>query len=533
MMTQLALALCAVAATVERLPITGLPPARIVPNLTAYHYRVSTASPECQAFCDQASGYYHSYVWIEAARSFETAVKHDPECAFAWLGLHNALEKWDRAPKPREKPDTLLALAGGFAQPSLPLRFQPFKFQALERARELMSRANHREALLIQAKLQETGRWPNTPDADRRKRATATLDELLALHGDDQEGWFARALIADGKHASAPFHQALLRLNPLHPGANHELVHFYENIERPALGWPYAEKYIQSSPGLPHAFHMQSHLAMRIGKWQQTTDWSWKAIELQRAYHAAMNLPPAEDHQYRHHLETLTRSLVHDGRFAEARQIRAEAERRNYHFRPEWLRMAILSEDWADAEQLVAPMIKSDRAGAAYWAGLAAIARGNLSHANEELKTLKKGFRALRQRETRIWELEGRLRCLQGDGDAGLAMLRKAVDKTKNDYRHHAWGNGAVLMEAWGESALACGNAAEADEAFQEALAHDAGSVIGALGMWALCERLGRHEQADRFLKVARKCWARADSDDFERLKCRLATLAENISTGQ
>src|SRR5262249_44745081 len=147
-----------------------------------------------------------------------------------------------------------------------------------EMARKLMPRANHREQLLIQARLQERGMWPNTPPDARKKNAQASLDELLTLYEDDQEGWFWRAQIADGSNAQAPIYKALLKVNPLHPGANHELVHFFEAIKRPALGWPYAEGYIKSSPGIPHAFHMQAHLAMRIGKWGPTTDWSARAV---------------------------------------------------------------------------------------------------------------------------------------------------------------------------------------------------------------------------------------------------------------
>ena len=64
-----------------------------------------------------------------------------------------------------------------------------------------------------------------------------------------------------GDVASVPFYKALLKVDPLHPGANHELLHFYEGFRRPALGWTYAENYIKSSPGIPHAFHMQAHLA--------------------------------------------------------------------------------------------------------------------------------------------------------------------------------------------------------------------------------------------------------------------------------
>src|SRR5262249_22702494 len=58
-----------------KLAHTKLPPAKLIPNLCVVKYRVTTASPEAQAFVDQGLGYYYSYVWIEAARSFETAAK--------------------------------------------------------------------------------------------------------------------------------------------------------------------------------------------------------------------------------------------------------------------------------------------------------------------------------------------------------------------------------------------------------------------------------------------------------------------------
>src|SRR5437870_1687706 len=80
----------------DKLAITKLAPAKVLPNLCVYKYRVSTSSAECQALVDQGLAFYYSYVWMEAARSFETATKHDPNCAMAWLGLSRALETWGR-----------------------------------------------------------------------------------------------------------------------------------------------------------------------------------------------------------------------------------------------------------------------------------------------------------------------------------------------------------------------------------------------------------------------------------------------------
>src|SRR5262245_834008 len=283
----------------EKLAISGLAPAKLLPNLCVYKYRVSTRSPECQAFFDQGLGFWYSYVWMEAARSFETATRHDPDCAMAWWGLSRALERWGK----REAN------------------------KALEKADSLKDRASHREQQLILTRMQEKGLQPGVGDSEaRRKAAIATLDNMLALYDDDEEAWYYRAQLAGGAGlfggtaGSVPFYKALLRVNPLHPGANHEMVHYYEGMQRPALGWVNAENYIKSSPGIPHPFHMQAHLATRLGSWAKTSDRSARAIELQRAYHRYQNVRPHEDHQYSHHLEILLASLTHDGRFREARE---------------------------------------------------------------------------------------------------------------------------------------------------------------------------------------------------------------------
>src|SRR5262249_29150456 len=59
----------------NKLPITKLAPAKLIPGLCLVKYPITTKSPECQAYFDQALGYFYSYVWMEAARSFETATK--------------------------------------------------------------------------------------------------------------------------------------------------------------------------------------------------------------------------------------------------------------------------------------------------------------------------------------------------------------------------------------------------------------------------------------------------------------------------
>lgn len=482
----------------DKLPMTGLAPAKLFPGVCLLKYRVSTQSPDCQAFFDQGLGYYYSYVWMEAARSFETALRHDPECALAWWGLSRALERWGKSSHT----------------------------DALKKADSLKNKASHREQQLILARMQEKGLAPGVGGAEQRKQAAIkTIDNLLALYEDDEEAWYYRAQLAGGhglfggQVSSVPFYKALLRYNPLHPGANHELVHFYENSRRPALGWLYAEKYIESSPGIPHAFHMQAHLATRLGRWDKTSDRSAKAIELQRAYHREQGVNPKDDHQYSHHLEILLRSLIHDGRFREARAIKEEGQRCGYDHWQWWFRLHLSERAWDEAEQVVQHYRKTDKLMASYLAALLYLRSGRAVRAEPEIEVLrqaylqKKGDKTL---QNRVWEVQGLLLCRLGAVDAGLRLLAKAVEQTKDDYNHHAWGNGAYYMELWGEAALQGNRLDVAEEGFLEALAHDPGSVRAALGLQILCQRQGRLDEAARYAQLARRAWRRAEVQSFD-----------------
>lgn len=494
-----------------KMTLTGLVPAKLIPNLCSVHYRISTSSPECQAYFDQGLGYFYSYVWMESSRSFETAVHKEPECALAWWGLSRALDRWGR---------------GDSAN------------RALQKAHDLRDHASHREQLLIQARMQEKGLAPYASgDANAHKKAaTETIDTMISLFDDDLEAWFYRAQLGGGQNlfggtmASAPFYKAMIRIDPMHPAANHELLHHYENIQRPALGWIYAENYIKSSPGIPHPFHMQAHLATRLGRWDKTSDRSTHAVELERAYHKEMNVKPAEDHQFSHHLEVLTLSLVHDGRFHEARELRQEVEGYGYHYWMPWFRMDLCEHDWTDAEKIVQEYRKSDKKTAAYLAARLYIAKGEAARAAPEVEVLQQAFQEDKnnhQLEYRLWETQGQLMAITGALDQGLALLAKAVDRSKKDYSHHSWGNGAYFMEIWGVTALQGGKMDLAEEAFLEALAHDPGSVRGALGLQVLCERQGRSEEAQRYAVLAHRAWRRAEVRTFD---AELATLRKEFT---
>jgi Tfp pilus assembly protein PilF len=482
------------------LPISKLAPSKLVPDLCLLHYRVSTGSPECQAFFDQGLGYYYSYVWMESARSFETAAQLDPECALAWWGLSRAL---DRMGKPAESN------------------------QALQKADALKEHASFSEQQLILARMQEKGLAPNSGDGEARKKAAiSTIDNLLSIHDNDEEAWYYRAQLGGGQDlfggtvSSVPFYKALIQVNPMHPGANHELLHYYEGSQRPALGWSYAENYIKSSPGIPHPYHMQAHLATRLGRWDKTSDRSMKAVELERAYHKEMNVNPQEDPQFYHHLEVLTISLTHDGRLDEARAIKAEAEQAGYKMYHAWFRVALTGHQWDEALKIAEDIRKAEKQTSHYYRALVYLRQGNAEDAEPEIEVLREMYQRNRgdlNLQLRLWETTGLWLCLTGAPDDGLKLLQRAADRVKNDYSHHSWGNGSYYMEEWGIEALRAGKLDVAEVAFLESLAHDPGSVHGALGMQLVCEKLDRKSEAERYGELAHRAWGRADAGLLDR----------------
>jgi Tfp pilus assembly protein PilF len=289
---------------------------------------------------------------------------------------------------------------------------------------------------------------------------------------------------------------------------------------------------MESTPKIAHAYHMQAHLAMRIGKWDRTCDWSVRALELEREYHRIQNVNPRDDFQFSHHLETCMTSLLHEGRYAEAHSIRTEAEKYGWSYQQNFLALAIAERDWEEALKLIQKNRKGDKSQLAYQMAMLYLEQGQLDKAKAELEVLQnlqKQRKSDKSAEVRFNTAEGWLLCQTGSGEAGLKLLQRAVDKTKDDYNHHAWGRGSSLMEIWGVAALQAGDIPAAEEAFQEALAHDAGSARAALGLYAMCNRLDRKEEAERYLKVAQRCWQRADSVVFEKTKDSMLSLSAKL----
>ena len=86
---------------------------------------------------------------------------------------------------------------------------------------------------------------------------------------------------------------AVLKMNPKHPFANHLYIHAVEASPHPERADAAAERMRNLQPGLAHNVHMPSHIDIRRGRWQQAIETNAKAVADDRRYRKMLGGKPA------------------------------------------------------------------------------------------------------------------------------------------------------------------------------------------------------------------------------------------------
>src|SRR3989442_4610515 len=128
---------------------------------------VSTTVPLAQGFYDQGLAYLHSYVWVEAARSFHHALKLDPTLAMAEVGLSVAYTE---------------------------LNAPAFARAALDRARAHAADLSDHDRRHLDARAAQMAAEDEPHAAGRLAAYRQGLDEALARFPSDEEFWLLRGL---------------------------------------------------------------------------------------------------------------------------------------------------------------------------------------------------------------------------------------------------------------------------------------------------------------------------------------------------
>ena len=271
------------------------------------HDTIGTTSQEAQALYDQGLAYLHSYVWIEAARAFNQALRSDPSLAIAHAQLSIAYTELN-APAPARS--------------------------ALERARALAAKANAHDRRHVDIRaLQMTGE-DHPADASALRAYRAAVDAAVKAFPDDVEFWLLRGAAespdpADRGQgsvaASIPFYERAHQLAPSDAAPVHLLAHAYENSRDADKALALSAEYAKAAPSIPHAHHMHGHALLERSRVAEAVPAFEAADRVERAYLARSGIAPEYEWHHEHNLDLLGASYAYLGRMREAEQALKEA----------------------------------------------------------------------------------------------------------------------------------------------------------------------------------------------------------------
>jgi tetratricopeptide (TPR) repeat protein len=245
-------------------------------GLGSYSRKVTTDSAEAQRYFDQGLGFLHGFNHRAAIRAFQQAAELDPECAMAHWGV-------------------ALACGPHINSMAVPPPAAELAWKELELAEKNAGNASPVERALIGALAK---RYANPQPEDRSGLDRAYADAMREVwkkypKDPDVGAFFAEAMMdlrpwdqwtPDGKPQPGTDEiiatlDAVLKLNPNHPLANHLYIHAVEASPNPEHAIAAADRLRNLQPGLAHNVHMPSHIDIRTGQWLKAVDTNAKAVE--------------------------------------------------------------------------------------------------------------------------------------------------------------------------------------------------------------------------------------------------------------
>jgi tetratricopeptide (TPR) repeat protein len=290
-------------------------------GLGEHPFEVSTDSPEAQAYFDQGLIFTYGFNHFEAVRSFEEAVRHDPDCAMCHWGIALALGPHINAPM---DPDA--------AAPA---------HEAVTRAQELAGAASEREQAYIDALAERYAAEAPEDRTDLDRAYAEAMGRVAEDHPSDLDAWtlYAEALMnlvpwdywaTDGnprpetERLVAALERVLAR-DPRHAGAAHLYIHAMENSPTPEAAEAAADTLRDLDIQIGHMIHMPSHIYARIGRWHDASAANEAAVAADDTYLSAYDvegLVPVLYHPHNYHFLAWTASV--EGRHESARSAAAE-----------------------------------------------------------------------------------------------------------------------------------------------------------------------------------------------------------------
>lgn len=473
------------------------------------HEEVTTSSPEAQAYYDQGLAYLNSYVWIEAARSFNEALRLDPGLAMAYLGLSDAYIGLQDLPAAMETFKKAQTLAD--------------KLSDVEKAR-ITIRARQLDYLQESGNLQKYFAYRQ-----------AVLDALTA-HPDDPWLWILRGFADEGTptaHGQSggadtmAFYEMVLKLAPDSFIPHHYMAHTFENRGPVNRALEESQIYVRMAPAIPHAHHMHGHELRRAGRTEEAIQEFLKAEELEDAYYRAENIPPRLDWHYAHNLQLLAMSYEALGQmkaaeaaFRQAYMLPAYVDLADYNRKawPEFLLSRGRSQEALVAsEELTKSKWALARFAGHALAGRALLAMNRVEDAKNELplaeqETEHLPITAIKTLQDTVL-LRAEIMLNEKNWDEGNSLMERIEKNILAVPGPDAWSGALFQLEYIARMARDAGDWELAESTAQKMIEHDPSYAGGYLALGLVAKQRGNAATANQEFAKAEKLWSKADAD--------------------
>jgi tetratricopeptide (TPR) repeat protein len=472
------------------------------------HDTVGTSSKQAQAFYDQGLAYLHSYVWLEAARSFNQALRLDPTLAIAYADLSIAYVE---------------------------LNAPAAASESLARATTLAPRATDHDRRHVELRTLQHAAEAAPADASKRAAYRAALDRAIAEFPSDEEFQLARGQAESPDPAergqgsvagSVPYYQKALALAPAHFAAHHYLTHAYENTGRIPEALVEAEAYARMAPEVPHARHMHGHDLRRVGRIADAIAEFAAADALETAYFTNERIPREYDWHYQHNLDLLGTSYQYVGQMAKAEErlkasfaIPSSLLQQEFNKR-EWPMFLVARGRYKEALDAAAIMAAHPSpvvsATGHVALGEARLALGELQAAADEANAalrLIRGAEAGGLVATPLQALQGKFMLRTGQKDEGRSMLESVARSARAAPGPDAWTQAIFTLESIARTARDAGDWDIAMWAAHQMLEHDPNYAGAHFALGLVAAHDGDRAAARREFDAARTLWKNADPD--------------------
>jgi tetratricopeptide (TPR) repeat protein len=483
-------------------------PIAIRSGIGVAHDTVATTSPDAQRFYDQGLSYLHNYVWIEAARSFNQAVRLDARSPMAYIGLSLALTGLNQRAAARD---------------------------AFERARSQPLRGEHeRRHLVVRERQVAAEQAPG--DAGALAAYRAALDEALKQFPEDVELWLQRG-VAEATNAAdrgqgspstaVPYFEKVFALAPDHFAAHHYLTHAYENSGKVQDALAHGAAYARLAREVPHARHMYGHDLRRVGRIREAILEFAAADRLETAFFAADQVSPDNDWHFEHNLELMGTSYQYTGQLRRAAPLLEKA----FGLSTANLVQAVNKRQWPaflrargelDRAIAAARLLGGHPNGVVQAMGRIEAARALLAgghmteaaaEANAARSILNKGEPGAALASTEMQLLQGEFFLRTAQRDKGREMLLTALARARAAPGPDEWTQALFTLESIATAARDAGDWDLAGQLARQMIDHDRAYAGSHYALGLVAERSGDGAAASRAFSTAVRLWSEADAD--------------------